>query len=106
MDITMLVSEGSIATQSQISGPAPIYLPTPAHTPHTPPEYWPTHVHDQRMVPQIYPQPCEGQSTSNDVIPKPFPCSTCGKGFARRSDLSRHGETKEHDSSTSGRILT
>jgi hypothetical protein len=104
MDITMLVSEGPIATQSQIAGPAPTYLPTPA--PHTPLEYWPSHGHDQIMVPQFYPQLCEGQSTSNDVILKPFLCIICVKGFARRCDYLRHGETKERDSSTSGRILT
>lgn len=26
---------------------------------------------------------------------KAYPCSTCGKGFARRSDLARHGKSKE-----------
>jgi hypothetical protein len=118
MNITMLVSGGSIAPPSQTSeplsrtsseqdnfprsldehllnsGPASMYLPTPAHTYQTSKEYWESHVHDQRMVQQIYPQACEGQSTSNDIISKPFPCSTCRKGFARRSDLARHGETK------------
>jgi hypothetical protein len=26
---------------------------------------------------------------------KAFPCSTCGKGFARRSDLARHGKSPQ-----------
>lgn len=26
---------------------------------------------------------------------KAFACNTCGKGFARRSDLARHGEHQE-----------
>lgn len=31
------------------------------------------------------------QGTGNS-LPKAFACSTCAKGFARRSDLARHGE--------------
>lgn len=40
-------------------------------------------------IPQQPPQ--QQQSPAAPV--KAYPCSTCGKGFARRSDLARHGES-------------
>ena len=33
-----------------------------------------------------------GRQSGDNVPQKAFPCSTCGKGFARRSDLARHGK--------------
>lgn len=33
-------------------------------------------------------------STSSVGLPKAFACSTCSKGFARRSDLARHGKPR------------
>ena len=32
------------------------------------------------------------QAGGDNTAPKAFPCGTCGKGFARRSDLARHGK--------------
>lgn len=37
-------------------------------------------------------------STGGSGLPKAFACSTCGKGFARRSDLARHGASDAPDS--------
>lgn len=33
-----------------------------------------------------------GRASNENGPPKAFACSTCGKGFARRSDLARHGK--------------
>jgi hypothetical protein len=33
------------------------------------------------------------QPSGDGTAQKAFPCSTCGKGFARRSDLARHGKS-------------
>jgi hypothetical protein len=33
-----------------------------------------------------------GRPAGDNGPPKAFACSTCGKGFARRSDLARHGK--------------
>jgi hypothetical protein len=42
--------------------------------------------------PMMQPEPPRpARQTVGDGAPKAFPCSSCGKGFARRSDLARHG---------------
>jgi len=33
------------------------------------------------------------QPSGENTAQKAFPCSSCGKGFARRSDLARHGRS-------------
>ena len=44
------------------------------------------------MSPAAMPQPGYKPAEGSQAPPKAFPCSTCGKGFARRSDLARHGK--------------
>lgn len=58
----------------------------------------PTQQQQQQQQPQ--PQPPLDNTTrqrqpGDPTVTKAFPCSTCGKGFARRSDLARHGEPLE-----------
>jgi hypothetical protein len=45
---------------------------------------------DNGMMQQENTRP--GRQTGDGVAQKAFPCSSCGKGFARRSDLARHGK--------------
>lgn len=51
------------------------------------------HIHHQQPPPQQQQQHQQQQQPQQPQAPvKAYPCSTCGKGFARRSDLARHGE--------------
>lgn len=44
------------------------------------------------MMQQDNSRPVSRQPSGDGTAQKAFPCSTCGKGFARRSDLARHGK--------------
>jgi hypothetical protein len=71
---------------SQISAPMPLlnnsnYMPNP-----------PEHTYQQQPQ-QDQNQQAGGRPASETGPPKAFACSTCGKGFARRSDLARHGKS-------------
>lgn len=46
----------------------------------------------QQQQPAQNAQSTNGRASSDTGPPKAFACSTCGKGFARRSDLARHGK--------------
>ncbi|KAK7544514.1 uncharacterized protein J3D65DRAFT_23043 [Phyllosticta citribraziliensis] len=56
------------------------YMPNPA-----PEHAYPPQVQPDQQAPQA-----GGRPASDTGPPKAFACSTCGKGFARRSDLARH----------------
>lgn len=83
---------------------SPSSLHTPIHTPLQAalpmPENIPSNVPSGVMIPSMQPMGAGMHMAYNKPLPdvtqhndaKPFPCSTCGKGFARRSDLARHGE--------------
>jgi hypothetical protein len=55
--------------------------------------YRPENGFDGTTLQQQDPSRARGRQSSGDAgTQKAFPCSSCGKGFARRSDLARHGE--------------
>lgn len=51
--------------------------------------YRPDSGFDNNMMQQDNSRP---RQAADNVAQKAFPCSSCGKGFARRSDLARHGK--------------
>ncbi|KAF2116326.1 hypothetical protein BDV96DRAFT_645656 [Lophiotrema nucula] len=67
---------------TQMQSPMPMlnnnnYIPNP-----------PDHAYPQQQTPDQ--NQAGGRPASDTGPPKAFACSTCGKGFARRSDLARH----------------
>jgi len=80
---------------SQMQTPMPLlnnnnYIPNP-----------PDHTYPQQAPPDQQNQQTGGRPASDTGPPKAFACSTCGKGFARRSDLARHGRVSSHPEHTS-----
>ncbi|KAL5377691.1 hypothetical protein DPSP01_009616 [Paraphaeosphaeria sporulosa] len=55
------------------------YIPNPQENPYA-----------QQQMPDQQTQHAGGRPANENGPPKAFACSTCGKGFARRSDLARH----------------
>lgn len=78
--------------------PSQMHQPMPmiqhSYHPNAPPPDQ-TYAHQQPMhpAPSVHDQQSQqdGVRTTGSGLPKAFACSTCGKGFARRSDLARHG---------------
>jgi hypothetical protein len=80
---------------TQMQAPMPMlnnnnYIPNP-------PDH--AYAQQQQQMPDQQSQQHGGRAATDTGPPKAFACSTCGKGFARRSDLARHG--KEAWASTS-----
>lgn len=72
---------------------APMSLPSMPPTSiaqHYQTEYKPAPVLPGTWNQSIQPMPTQQPAPQPPV--KAYPCSTCGKGFARRSDLARHGK--------------
>lgn len=89
-------SQPSMNGQMQTSRPygSPSAMHAPMHMPE--PNMAPVGMNFPQMQPQMQPDMSYGapQPARSELVqqaPKAYPCSTCHKGFARRSDLARHG---------------
>jgi hypothetical protein len=76
--------------------PGPMRYPSPpamqSQLPMMGQPYQPNTGYDNGMMQQDNSAQAGRQAGGDNSAPKAFPCSTCGKGFARRSDLARHGK--------------
>lgn len=66
---------------------APLHMPEPNMAPSG--MAFPAMAPDMSYAP---PQPLRAPDATSQPAPKAYSCGTCGKAFARRSDLARHGE--------------
>ncbi len=80
----------TLPTDLRYASPTAMQAPMPAF----PPGMVPSGPYEQGIVPSDHPGSIPPPLAS--PTPKAFPCSSCGKGFARRSDLARHGETRTY----------
>lgn len=82
--------------------PSSLHTPiqTPMQAPLPMPDGLPSNVPSGVMIPSMQHMGAAMSMAYHKPLPdlpqqsneaKPYPCSTCGKGFARRSDLARHG---------------
>lgn len=70
---------------------SPAAMHAPLHMPE--PNMAPSGMAFPAMAPDMYapPQLARAPDAASQAAPKAYQCSTCQKGFARRSDLARHG---------------
>ncbi|KAI9151744.1 zinc finger protein [Paramyrothecium foliicola] len=70
---------------------APLHIPNPMSSAMQMPNFPDMHGMANMSALPLQQMPQQSQSPQQPV--KAYPCSTCGKGFARRSDLARHDRT-------------
>jgi hypothetical protein len=90
--------ERSNGTPNNMGYPSPTTMQNPL--PMTQQLYRSDNGFDNGMIQQGNNEGPKRQASGDGNTQKAFPCPTCGKGFARRSDLARHSKTCHTTSST------